>query len=615
VPSRIRILSEDLANRIAAGEVVEGPHSVVKELVENAIDAGADAIAIDIKGSGSDLVRVSDNGVGMNRDDALSSFDRFATSKITGPDDLEAIDTLGFRGEALPSIASVSRVRLTTCEPGVEEGTEVSLVGGEVRDVRPAGRPGGTTVEVSSLFFNTPARRKFLRGDRVELRKILELVGEYAVLYPAIRFDVTVEGRTSMSLPPATSVAERASEIIGSGRAGNMMEFASEDGPYAVRGLIGSPSMARSRGALQILAVNGRPVRSRLVTAAVRNGYGELLPRSRHPVFAILLDADTRLVDANVHPTKREVRFSEDRRIFALVERAVRNTLLAHDIAPSLAGPASEAWRNTTREPDAGGGPQLEFPDTRASDARSSAQSSIWGSGGAPSMGGRAPSMGGGAPSMDGAETDTLRETAEPLDSSDTGETVREAAKFWQLHGMYIFIQTREGVLVVDQHAAHERILYEEARERLSGVADAGPSQQLLFPIAVELSPAEWETFGHIDTLLERLGFSVRPMSGRTVMLEAVPGAFQKWPQDRILQEVFAEIPTGSSAMRDLIETMATTFACKTAIKAGQKLNEEEMRGLVDRLFATELPFSCPHGRPTFMRMTLSELDRKFGRT
>jgi len=601
VPSRIRILSEDLANRIAAGEVVEGPHSVVKELVENAIDAGADAVTINVKGAGSDLVRVSDNGVGMNRDDALASFDRFATSKITGRDDLEAIDTLGFRGEALPSIASVSRVRLTTCEPGTEEGTEVTLVGGEVRDVRPTGRAGGTTVEVSSLFFNTPARRKFLRSDRVELRRILELVGEYAVLYPAMRIDVTVEGRTAMSLPPAASVAERASAIIGSGRAGNTMEFESEDGPYTVRGLIGSPSSARTRGALQILAVNGRPVRSRLVTAAVRNGYGELLPRSRHPVFAILIDADTRLVDANVHPTKREVRFSEDRRIFALVERAVRETLLAHDIAPSLAGPASEAWRNTTRDPDTDGGAQLELPDARATDARATQQVGVWGTA--------------ASPSATAGETDTLRETGESLNASETGETAREAAKFWQLHGLYIFIQTREGVLVVDQHAAHERILYEEARERLSGVADAGPSQQLLFPIAVELSPAEWETFGHIDTLLERLGFSVRPMSGRTVMLEAVPGAFQKWPQERILQEVLAEIPTSSSAMRDLIESMATTFACKTAIKAGQRLNEDEMRGLVDRLFATELPFSCPHGRPTFMRMTLSEFDRKFGRT
>jgi len=598
VPSRIRILSEDLANRIAAGEVVEGPHSVVKELVENAIDAGADAISIDVKGAGSDLIRISDNGIGMNRDDALASFDRFATSKITGPADLEAIDTLGFRGEALPSIASVSRVRLTTCEPGVEEGTEVSLVAGEVRDVRPAGRAGGTTVEVSSLFFNTPARRKFLRSDRVELRRILELVGEYAVLYPAVRFDVTVEGRSTMSLAPATSVAERAAAILGSGRAGNMMEFESADGPYVARGVIGSPSTARTRGALQILAVNGRPVRSRLVTAAVRNGYGELLPRSRHPVFAILIDADTRLVDANVHPTKREIRFSEDRRIFSLVERTVRETLLAHDIAPSLAGPASEAWRNETDA--AAATQQLELPRAPRREPVRAPGSDVWGAD--------------GPPTRTEAETDTLRETAEPLSSSE-GAEARESAKFWQLHGMYIFIQTREGVLVVDQHAAHERILYEEARARLSGAADAGPSQQLLFPIAVDLSPAEWETFTHIDTLLERLGFSVRPMSGRTVMLEAVPGAFQQWQQERILHEVLAEIPSGSPAMRDLIESMATTFACKTAIKAGQKLAEEEMRALVDRLFATELPFSCPHGRPTFMRMTLSELDRKFGRT
>lgn len=601
MPSRIRILSEDLANRIAAGEVVEGPHSVVKELVENAIDAGADAVVVDVKGAGSDLVRVSDNGIGMNRDDALASFDRFATSKIAGPADLEAIDTLGFRGEALPSIASVARVRLTTREHAADEGTEVSLVGGEVRDVRPAGRAGGTTVEVSSLFFNTPARRKFLRSDRVELRKILDLMSEYAVLYPAIRFDVTVEGRSTLSLPPAGSVAERARAVIGSGRAGSMMEFESEDGPYAVRGVIGSPSTARTRGALQIMAVNGRPVRSRLVTAAVRNGYGELLPRARHPVFAILIDADTRLVDANVHPTKREVRFSEDRRIFALVERAVRETLLAHDIAPSLAGPSDGVAGGGSPGALAGAAdaPQLDLPTAPPGPAPTAPASSVWGSAGRP----EAP------------ETDTLRETAESMDVPEASGAVRESAKFWQLHGMYIFIQTREGVLVVDQHAAHERILYEEARERLSGAAEAGPSQQLLFPIAVELSPSEWETFSQVEALLERLGFSVRPMSGRTVMLEAVPGAFQKWPQERVLHEVLAEIPSGRPAMRDLIESMATTFACKTAIKAGQRLSEEEMRGLIDRLFATELPFSCPHGRPTFMRMTLSELDRKFGRT
>ncbi len=599
MPSRIRILSEDLANRIAAGEVVEGPHSVVKELVENALDAGADAIGLDVKGAGSDLVRVSDNGVGMNRDDALAAFDRFATSKISSAGDLEAIDTLGFRGEALPSIASVARVRLTTCEPGSDEATEVDIVGGEVRDVRPAGRATGTTVEVSSLFFNTPARRKFLRSDRVELRKVLELIAEYAVLYPAVRFDVTVDGRSVMSLPPSTSVAERAAAVMGSGRAGTMLDFESSDGPYVVRGVLGVPSIARTRGALEIIAVNGRPVRSRLVTAAVRNGYGELLPRSRHPVFALLIDADPRFVDANVHPTKREIRFSEDRRVFALVERSVRETLLAHDIAPSLAGPESEALIRESGD-DATVEMQLEFP--RA---------------------GRTGEAGGQGPdgpaqarfSNVAAETDTLRESTGPVRPADDGERASEAAKFWQLHGMYIFIQTREGVLVVDQHAAHERILYEEARDRLSGTAEAGPSQQLLFPIAVELSPSEWETLGQVDALLERLGFSVRPMSGRTVMLEAVPGAFQHWPQDRILHEVLDEIPSGSPAMRELIESMATTFACKTAIKAGQKLSEEEMRGLIDRLFATELPFSCPHGRPTFMRMTLRELDRKFGRT
>lgn len=577
--SRIRILSESVANMIAAGEVVEAPFSVVKELIENALDAGATEIAVDIKGGGSDLVRVTDNGSGMNRDDALAAFDRFATSKLTTADDLEGISTLGFRGEALPSIASVSRMRLVTCEDGDVEGTEVDLVGGEVRDVIPAGRKRGTTVEVSSLFYNTPARRKFLKSDSVEVRRIMDLLTEYAVLHPSIRLDVAIDGKLALGLMAVDTLAERVAGVLGSRMAAEMLPVSLTEEDGSVEGLVGRPTIARARGAQQVVAINARPVRSRLIGAAVRSGYGELLPRNRHPVIFLMLTVDGSLVDVNVHPTKREVRFGNSRRIFGLVESAVRSALMSHDTAPTLstyevrtAGRSGVGSQSVAAVATS----ELQFPTV----VRENEPVAI--------------------------SEDELR--------TETGDDEHHA-KFWQLHQSYVFIQTREGVLIVDQHAAHERVLYEKARVALSGAAESGPSQQLLFPVAVELSPGEWESFDGVRPLLDKLGFTIRSMSGRTVLLEAVPGAFPKWPHDRILHDILTELPSGRADVRNLVESIAKTVACKAAIKAGDRLTEEEMRSLIDQLFATELPYSCPHGRPTFMRMTSEELDKRFGRT
>ncbi|MFH1864300.1 MAG: DNA mismatch repair endonuclease MutL [Candidatus Eisenbacteria bacterium] len=576
--SRIKILGESVANMIAAGEVVEAPFSVVKELVENALDAGATEITVDIKGGGGDLVRVSDNGSGMNRDDALAAFDRFATSKLTTAEDLGNISTLGFRGEALPSIASVSRVRLATCEDGDLEGTEVNLVGGEVRDVRPVGRSRGTTVEVSSLFFNTPARRKFLKSDSVEVRRIMELMTEYAVLYPSIRFDVAIDGKLSLGLMATDNLAQRVAGVLGSSVSAEMLPVSHAEDGGSIEGMVGRPTIARPRGAQQVVAINGRPIRSRLITAAVRSGYGELLPHTRHPIVFLLLTIDGSLVDVNVHPTKREVRFGNSRPIFGLVENAVRAALMSHDTAPTLSTYEVRAGGRTGTAPQSAAVATQELPfPTLVRETESAVVS----------------------------QEDLRAETAEDV----------HHAKFWQLHQSYVFVQTREGVLVVDQHAAHERVLYEKARVSLSGAAEAGPSQQLLFPVAVELSPGEWESLEGVVPLLDKLGFTIRSMSGRTVLLEAVPGAFPKWPHDRILHDILTELPSGRTDVRDLVESIARTVACKAAIKAGDRLTQEEMRALIDQLFATELPYSCPHGRPTFMRMTSEELDKRFGRT
>lgn len=586
--ARIKVLPEAVSNRIAAGEIIEGPFSVARELIENALDAGADSITIGVKGGGGDLVRVSDNGSGMGREDAVAAFDRFATSKLESEIDLEAIASLGFRGEALPSIASVSRMRLVTCERDSHEGTEVSLVAGTLRDVRPAARTPGTTVEVSSLFFNTPARRKFLRSDRVEIRRILDLVGEYAVTYTGVRFDVEVDGRPVLELLPTDDLRERVAGILGTALAKDLLPVSAEDGLYAVDGLVGRPSLARPRPPEQLTAVNGRPVRSRLLAAAIRSGYGELLPRDRHPVVFLLIRVAGAALDVNVHPTKREVRFGDSRAVFSLVERAVRGALLTVQAAPTL-GEAWEAPRDDARRASpspAAGPPELPFTAAEAD-------------GGWAVTRGEAPRDGGG------------RGDDAPRDATEGPQD----AKFWQLHGQYVFVQTREGVLVIDQHAAHERILYEEAIRRLSGTAETGPSQQLLFPVVVELSPGEWQSYDDARPLLEKLGFATRPLSGRTVLLEAVPGAFPRWPHDRVLHDILAELPRGTAALRDIIESIARTMACKTAIKAGDPMKPDEMRALVDQLFATELPHACPHGRPTFMRMTLTEFDKRFGRT
>jgi DNA mismatch repair protein MutL len=581
VGSRIRVLSEAVSNRIAAGEVIEGPFSVVKELLENAIDAGADAVTIDVKGGGSDLVRVADNGSGMSREDAAAAFERFATSKLADEGDLEAIATLGFRGEALPSIASVARVRLVTSDGGAE-GTEVTLVAGTVRDVLPAARPRGTTVEVSSLFFNTPARRKFLRSDRVEVRRVLDLVTEYAVSYPSLRIDVTVDGRPVLELLPTEDLAERLAGVVGAALVKEMLPVSASDGPCAVRGFVGRPSIARPRAAEQLIAVNGRPVRSRLLAAAVRSGYGEFLPRDRQPVVFLHIDVAGEAVDVNVHPTKREVRFGDSRAVFALIEGAVREALLTEQAAPTM----GDSWGEPGGRAGAAGPGSVGLPFGAAE------RPARW----------TAPAAGGDREATsDALPPETAAEPQEP--------------KFWQLHGQYVFVQTREGVLVIDQHAAHERVVYEETLRRLSGAAEAGPSQQLLFPVVVELSPAEHHAYEEARPLLEKLGFATRPLSGRTVLLEAVPGSLARRPNDGILRDLLAELPRGAAPLRDYVESIARSMACKAAIKAGDPMRPEEMRALVDQLFATDLPHACPHGRPTFMRITLAEFDRRFGRT
>jgi DNA mismatch repair protein MutL len=419
------------------------------------------------------------------------------------------------------------------------------------------------------------------------------------VLNPSIRFDVAIDGRLSMGLMAADSIAERVAGVLGSGMSAEMLPVSYTGDGGSVDGLVGRPTIARPRGAQQVIAINGRPIRSRLISAAVRSGYGELLPQNRHPVLFLLINVDGAQVDVNVHPTKREVRFGDSRRIFGLVENAVRAALMSHDTAPTLS--TYEARAGSRADYGAAGG-------------------------GAPGAGAAGA---GGAGSTDAARAavvtqelqfpSAVRETAAASVPADElraePEEDAQHAKFWQLHQSYIFVQTREGVLVVDQHAAHERVLYEKARVALSGAAETGPSQQLLFPVTVELSPGEWESFDDVKPLLDKLGFTIREMSGRTVLLEAVPGAFPKWPHDRILHDILEELPSGKPDVRDLVESIAKTVACKAAIKAGDRLTQEEMRSLIDQLFATELPYSCPHGRPTFMRMTSEELDKRFGRT
>ncbi len=609
---RIRLLPPDVIGKIAAGEMIERPVSVLKELVENALDAGASAITITVDGRLDRSLVVSDDGHGMAADDLERALQRHATSKIESHDDLFRLASLGFRGEALPSIGAVSRMTITTSTADGAPATEIVVEGGETLSRRETSRRRGTTVEVRDLFFNVPVRRKFMKTERGELRAAVRLVSHIGLAFPSVRFVFERTGATSLVFDPVPGLRERAEDVYGRTAVAKMLSVERDGVTIAVDGLVGVPDQSRATRDFQVLIVNGRPVVSPLVNHAVKMGYRDLIPPDRHPMSILLLTLDPATIDVNVHPTKREVKFAREGLVFEVVRDAVADALSGlvplhphrgpvvrdADDAPFTGRDASGRPISDPNQVPIGVGDrrQTRLPDTDAI-------LELYVPPAEPGAG-----HGAGEDEVHDGSTRDWRTR-----SSDAARARPDEAKFWQLHRRYVFAQTSSGVLIVDQHAAHERILYEEALARLDG-AEAS-AQQLLIPQAIELTAAEYELTEELAEPLGRLGFDIEPFGGRTVLIRAIPGDLMARDHQGLLTDVLDEFVHAGRSVRETRERLARSFACRAAIKSGDLLSTGEMRSLIDQLFATSTPHGDPHGRATLIQMPLIDLDRRFGRT
>jgi len=576
--SRVRVLADGVVNKIAAGEVVERPASAVKELVENAIDAGASEISIEVRAGGKSLVRVRDNGCGMGREDAVLALERHTTSKISDAADLFAIRTLGFRGEALPSIAAVSRLELTTKERGALAGTRVTVEGGGIGEVKETGAPEGTEVVVRDLFFNTPARRKFLRSERTENSYISSVVMYQALARPETGFTLITDGDEVLKTPAAAKAIDRIGTLFGVELAGELISFEGENGPISARGFISAPEVTRGNRTGQHFFVNARPVQDRILSFAVADACEGIVPAKRHPVVFLFLEIDPREVDVNVHPAKREVRF--------------RNGSLVRDL---IRGALSHALRSSGRA--AGGGFTAPRPPVSEPVARYETRSE----GGLISRIPIAPPR------------------QEPLPWEGAGEAAPETGTerlrpIGQIKNLYVICETPEGMAIIDQHAAHERILFEKMM-RLSERGE-GEVQRLLIPAVVRLSAPEYALVSdHIGTFTS-LGIGVELFGNNDVKVDHLPACLGAVDPERLMRDVLGELAEEgrSRAVKDEMAARVAMKVCRAAVKRSDPLRGEELERLVADLLRCRAPFTCPHGRPTIIRMSAEELNKKFGR-
>jgi len=576
---RVQILPDSVANQIAAGEVVERPASVVKELVENALDAKATRVEVAIERGGKRRIRVSDDGIGMGRDDALLCLDRHATSKIVQAVDLKGVRTFGFRGEALPSIAAVSRLTVETREADEEVGTRVSVKGGRMVGVEDLPRRRGTTVDVLNIFFNAPARAKFLKSVSAESRAVSEAMTALALAHPRVAFTLTSDDRTLLDLPGTSKAVERVAQIWGDDDAATLIPVQGAERGVELRGLAQRPDAAKPGLRRAYLFVNGRPFREIALVRAAERGYRTTVPTRTRPWLFLYLRVPDGEVDVNVHPSKAEVRFRDRNHVEGLVETATRAALEGEESSATFdTRPASAPLEVRERNEDT----------SRRADTRDPQMALFM------------------APA---ADTDQ--------ESRDAAEIPMGGARprLWQVLNTYILAETRGGLLIVDQHSAHERVLF----ERLMTAFERGgqEAQRLLFPLTLRLTAPEFAQVEELGGLLMRAGFEVEGFGGDSVIVHAVPNPHPYFDAERAFREMMHELTHGSELVRSARnqhERIAKTFACKSAIKAGQPLSEGEMQELFDQLFATELPHHDVHGRPTIVRLSAGELERKFGR-
>lgn len=604
--SKIKILSENLTNKIAAGEVVQRPASIIKEIVENSIDAGADEIIVVIRNGGKTLCEVVDNGEGMNRDDLLLAFERYATSKIATVDDLQSIRTLGFRGEALASIAAVAVVNAISTLRGAAEGHELRIEGGIFRDIKPASPKPGTTISVRNLFYNIPARRKFLKSAEVEFRHIVDIMQKFALIRHDLRFIFIHNDKEIFNLSPG-SLAERIANLFASEYGQSLLPVEADDHDLKVTGYIGNLNLVRARRGEQFLFVNRRFVSDRLMNHAITSGYGSLLARSEFPFYCLNLELPPPQIDVNVHPTKMEVKFREQEQVYQFLKKATEDSLKSvTDVIPDLATFAPRHYYSATPPPK---GTQIHFPTSTPPSLELLKFDTLGKSDVAPKAENPSSPIAAGDSAKWQERARRFVEQGEEIVSDD----FRPSVAVYQVHNKYLISQVKSGLVIIDQHVAHERILFEEALASMRG--ENWKAQQLLFPVIVELTVTDYSALLEILPFLEKLGFRIREFGKQTVAVEAVPAGLRWGNENAIIREIldhYQEFGTKDTSIQDKV---AAAYACKAAIKSGDSLTPEEMQNLVDHLFATRNPYFCPHGRPIIVNLSLKELDKRFERT
>jgi len=611
---RIRLLPETVASQVAAGEVVERPASVVKELVENSLDAGARKIDIVIRRGGISLVRVIDDGCGMDRDDALLSLERHATSKIRSAADLQAVATLGFRGEALPSIASVSRFRLTTREARAIAGTEIIVNGGKIEIVRDGGEAPGTQVEVRSLFYNLPARRKFLRSESTESRNIEHQLHLQAIGHPQIAFSLLRDDRMLLQLPATVRLSDRIRDLYGAELLPRLVEV-NDSAPSKIRisGFIGRAGLSRQTRSQQLVFVNGRAIESSLITGAIREGYHTALMKGQYPVTFLFLELDPTLVDVNAHPAKREVRFHDPNGIRETIVRCVQQTLetvraewqekFRAPVRPSTTVPVKPAPDLTLR------------PEVSASQYmhRELPHLGISASGVVDSTRAAGPEIVGEAHRLPWPDAGSANE-ALALQRDPRQAAQRQFEIIGVLSKLYVLMESADGLVLVDQHAAHERILFEELRRRME--SQGVPTQKLLLPQTFDVPPRDADWIECNLSTLQRMGIGIESFGPDNFRIDSLPSFLSVSDTAQFMRKVIDDLKgTGNSAsaMR-LGEEMIAKTVCRHAVKANDPLRYPEVEKLIRDLLDCDVPYCCPHGRPTMIQISLAELEKKFGR-
>jgi DNA mismatch repair protein MutL len=589
--NKIHVLPISLSNKIAAGEVVERPASVVKELIENSIDSDATKISVVLKNSGKELIQVVDNGTGMTGEDLKLAFKRHATSKIWKDEDLEQIETLGFRGEALPSIASVAKVEAVSRDSSQTVAERVILDAGKITKSDKIAAPVGTNIQVKQLFFNTPARRNFLRADSTELQQIISIIKRFFLAYPDVEFVVIHDDSELFHLKSGT-IEERIKDVFGENQFSALIKVNDQLGGIELSGFISKPDKVRRARGNQFLYLNGRPIQHKSFNHAIMQAYGNLIQSGEYPLFCIFIELDPRLVDVNVHPSKMEVRFSNEKSLYHFFLSTIRKTFHDEKIIPSMESGTSNAFLSKFSENDK--------KESILSELRN--RSRYMGRGGEQQL----------SLVYFESEEEENRQKEEQSEPSIAPTDVSEV-HFWQIHNRYILSQIKSGIVIIDQHVAHERILFERIL-RILREGEQSIGQQLLFPQTITLSMDDFLKFKEIVHLLNKIGFVLRIFSGTTIIIDAIPVDVKVGREAQILLDIIDYYKGNPDREFDPLQKIAAAFSCKNAIKAGEQLSQAQMHAMVDQLFACESPYFCPHGRPVIITMDLEEFDRKFKR-